>query len=75
MITLFKDEALSIRAYGIMYKANVMDLLCAAKMIHPTLFSPTTLYQPTNQREHRLPIKRFQLECEFLSTVRHPNIV
>ena len=27
------------------------------------------------QREHRLPIRRFEQECEFMSAIRHPNIV
>ena len=25
--------------------------------------------------EHRLPIRRFELECQFLNTIRHPNVV
>ena len=27
------------------------------------------------QREHRLPMRRFEQECEFLSTMRRPNII
>ena len=26
-------------------------------------------------REHRLPIRRFEQECEFLSTIKHPNVI
>ena len=74
-ITLCKDETLGIGAYGAVCKARCDDLLCAAKIIHPTLFDPTALHQIAPHREHRLPISRFQLECEFLSTIRHPNIV
>ena len=58
-----------------MYKAKCDDLLCAAKIIHPTLSDPTALHQIAPHREHRLPIRRFQLECEFLGTIQHPNIV
>ena len=58
-----------------MCKAKCDNLLCAAKIIHPTLLDTTALHQIAPHREHRLPIRRFQLECEFLSTVRHPNIV
>ena len=74
-VTLFKDQILGIGAYGVVCKAKCDDLLCAAKVIHQTLFDPTALLQIAPHREHRLPIRRFQLECEFLSTVRHPNIV
>ena len=74
-IVLLKDQTLGIGSYGSVCKAECDDLLCAAKIIHPTLFDPTALHQIAPHREHRLPISRFQLECEFLSTVRHPNIV
>ena len=74
-IILLKDQALGIGAYGSVCKAKCDDLLCAAKIIHPTLFDPTVLHQIATHREHRLPIRRFQLECEFLSTIRHPNII
>ena len=74
-IVLFKDQTLGIGSYGSVCMAKCDDLLCAAKIIHPTLFDPTALHQIAPHREHRLPIRRFQLECEFLSTVRHPNVV
>ena len=74
-IILFKDQTLGIGAYGAVCKAKCDDLTCAAKIIHPTLFSPTALHQIAPHRQHRLPIRRFQQECEFLSTIRHPNIV
>ena len=74
-IILFKKQTLGIGSYGAVCKARCDDLLCAAKIIHPTLFDPTALHQIASHREHRLPIRRFQLECEFSSTVRHPNIV
>ena len=51
------------------------DLLCAAKIIHPTLFDPNAHQQISPQREHRLPIRRFERECAFLKDIRHPNIV
>ena len=74
-IILLKDQTLGIGSYGSVCRAKCDDLLCAAKIIHPTLFDPTALHQIAPHREHRLPIRRFQLECEFLSTVHHPNIV
>ena len=74
-IELLKDQTLGIGSYGAVCKAKCDELICAAKIIHPTLVDPVAQYQITPQKEHRLPIKRFELECEFLSTIKHPNIV
>ena len=74
-VQLFKDQSLGIGSYGAVCKAKCDDLLCAAKIIHPTLFEPIALHQIAPQREHRLPIRRFEQECEFMSAIRHPNIV
>ena len=74
-VQLFKDQTLGIGAYGAVCKAKCDDLVCAAKIIHPTLYDPMAQLQVSPQREHRLPMKRFEQECEFLSTIRHPNIV
>ena len=74
-VQLFKDQTLGIGSYGAVCKAKCDDLLCAAKILHPTLFDPTAQLQVSHKQEHRLPIKRFEQECEFLSTIRHPNIV
>ena len=74
-VQLLKDQSLGIGSYGAVCKAKCDDLLCAAKIIHPTLFDPTALQQVAPQREHRLPIRRFEQECDFMSAIRHPNIV
>ena len=74
-VQLFKDQTLGIGSYGAVCKAKCDDLLCAAKIIHPTLFDPTAQLQISHKQEHRLPIRRFEQECDFLSTIRHPNIV
>ena len=75
-VQLFQDQILGIGAYGKVCKARCDDLLCAAKIIHPTLFDPIEHRQQIgHKREHRLPIKRFEQECEFMSAIRHPNIV
>ena len=74
-VRLLKDQTLGIGAYGKVCKAKCDDLLCAAKLIHETLFDPTAEQLIAPQREHRLPMRRFEQECEFLSTIRHPNIV
>ena len=74
-VQLLKNQSLGIGSYGAVCKAKCDDLLCAAKIIHPTLFDPTALLQIAPQREHRLPIRRFEQECVFMSAIRHPNIV
>ena len=75
VVQLFKDQTLGIGSFGAVCKAKCDDLLCAAKILHPTFFDPTTQLQVSPKKEHRLPIKRFEQEGEFLSTIRHPNIV
>ena len=74
-VQLLKDQSLGIGSYGAVCKAKCDDLHCAAKTIHPTLFDPAALQQIATRREHRLPIRRFEQECEFMSVIRHPNIV
>ena len=74
-IHLLKDQILGIGSYGKVCKAECDGLLCAAKIIHETLFDPTAQQLIAPHREHRLPMRRFEQECEFLSTIRHPNII
>ena len=74
-VKLLKDEVLGIGSYGKVCRAECDELLCAAKIIHETLVDPTAEEQISSKGEHRLPMRRFQQECEFLSTIRHPNIV
>ena len=74
-VQLLKDQILGIGSYGKVYKAECDGLLCAAKIIHETLCYTTAQQLIAPQREHRLPMKRFEQECEFLSTIRHPNII
>ena len=74
-IHLFKDQSLGIGSYGAVCKAKCDDLICAAKILHPTLFDPSAQSEIAPKRSHRLPIRRFEQECEFMSAIRHPNIV
>ena len=74
-VLLFKAQSLGIGSYGAVCKAKCDDLPCAAKLLHPILFDPTVCVQASHETEHRLPISRFAQECEFLSSIKHPNIV
>ena len=74
-VHLFKAQSLGIGSYGAVCKARCDDLPCAAKLLHPILFDPTARAQASRKTERRLPISRFEQECEFLSSIKHPNIV
>ena len=63
-----KRQPLGHGAYGAVYKAKCDQLLCAAKILHPTILDPT---DPGAERI----MQRFQLECSVLERIRHPNIV
>ena len=74
-VQLLKKNTLGIGSYGKVCLAKCDDLLCAAKLMHETLFDPTSLHLIVPEREHRLPIRRFEKECGYLNSIRHPNIV
>ena len=78
-VEFFTDQVLGTGTFGKVCKAKCDDLVCAAKMIHPTLIDPTVqslqLVASISQ-EHHLPVtESFEQECGFLSTLKHPNIV
>ena len=75
VIQLHKNKILGIGSYGKVCQAECDGLLCAAKLYDETLFDPNVQHLLAPQGEHRLPMKRFEQECEFLSTIRHPNII
>ena len=64
-IVLFKSQTLGTGSYRDVCKAKCHGLLCAAKILHPTLFD---LLDPGTTC-------RFEEECCLLSLARHPNIV
>ena len=67
-IQLYKSESLGSGSYGGVYKAKCDGLLCAAKIMHPTLFD---LRDPGTASY----LRQFQEECHLLSLARHPNVV
>ena len=67
-IELFKEDTLGTGSYGDVCKARCDGLLCAAKVMHPTLFDqhdPGTVSY----------LRRFEEECHLLSSAQHPNVV
>lgn len=67
-VQLLKEELCGCGSYGRVCKAMVDQLVCAAKIIHPTFFSEL---DPTSTSTYR----QFEKECDFLSAIRHPCIV
>ena len=67
-IQLYKSESLGSGSYGGVCKAQCDGLLCAAKIMHPTLFD---LRDPGTGSY----LCKFREECHLLSLARHPNVV
>ena len=67
-VQLIKTKPLGTGSYGAVYKAMCDDLLCAGKILHPTLFQ-------SSDPGAMAVMKRFEQECSVLSAVSHPNIV
>ena len=61
-LQLFRGETLGSGAYGVVCKAKLNELPCAAKLLHRVLFHPTIQ-------------RRFVQEHELLQSLRHPNVV
>ena len=67
-VQIYHDEVLGIGSFGKVCKARYGQLLCAAKLLNHTLFQdndPGTLNF----------ITKFLQECQYLTAIKHPNIV
>ena len=64
-VELLRSETLGIGSYGKVCKAKCDNLVCAAKILHPTFFGT----------DDPRALERFKQECEFLRSITHPNIV
>ena len=67
-VEIYNNQVLGIGAYGKVCKAKCGQLPCAAKLLHDTLFQD-------NDPGTRNLTSKFLQECQFLSTIKHPNIV
>ena len=67
-VEIYSEDVLGIGSYGKVCKAKCGQLPCAAKLLHDTLL------QNNDPGTHKLTTKFLQ-ECQFLSTITHPNIV
>ena len=69
-VQLLKEEQCGTGSYGKVCKAMVDQLVCAAKIIHPTFFSSEIETSSSIKT-----IDQFEKECDFLSAIRHPCVV
>ena len=67
-VQLYRTKPLGAGAYGSVFRALCDELPCAAKILHPTFFQ-------FDDPGSNTVLQRFEQECDFLSAVRHPNIV
>ena len=63
-----EEHSLGVGSYGAVYRAKCDQLVCAAKVLHPILF------QTRDPAAYRI-VERFQREIDFLSGLRHPNVI
>ena len=74
-VKILKDNIIGSGSYGAVREAKCDELLCAAKTLHPTLFDRTGHFQIAPVKERTLSIGKYEIECEHMTMVRHPNIV
>ena len=72
-VKLFKDQVLGIGSYGKVCRAKCDYLPCAAKLLHETLFDPSSQRDPDEVEKRS--IRKFEQEHEFMRQLKHPNIV
>ena len=72
---LLKDQTIGIGSYGKVCKAKCDNLLCAAKILHETLYDPKSHHLIATNDVSMKPVRKFEQEVEFLKEIRHPNIV
>ena len=63
-----EEHSLGIGSYGAVYRVKCDQLVCAAKVLHPILF------QTRDPAAYRI-VQRFEQEIEFLSGLKHPNVI
>ena len=60
------EKVLGVGSYGMVFKAKCGQLPCAAKQLHDIMLLPV---------DSGNLLKKFEQECQFLSSLKHPNIV
>ena len=74
-VHLLKEQILGIGSYGQVCKATCDNLICAAKILHQSLFDPQAQHKTAHKKTRIAPIRKFEQEIEILRIIKHPNIV
>ena len=67
-VEIYIDDILGVGSYGKVCKGKCGQLPCAVKLLHDTMF------QHGDPGIHSF-VRKFEQECQFLSSIKHPNIV
>ncbi len=67
-VKIYGDAVLGVGSYGKVCKAKYGQLPCATKLLHDTMFQG-------GDPGAFLFAQRFEQECQFLSRIKHPNII
>lgn len=67
-LEILENEQLGSGAYGCICRARAGQLLCAAKIVHQCILHG-------NDRAADRVMQKFELECQIMKGLRHPNIV
>ena len=68
LLEISTDDILGVGSYGKVCRAKRGQLPCAAKLLHDIMFQD-------GDPGASVFLERFEQECHFLSSIKHPNIV
>ncbi len=71
-LTLYLDEQLGSGAFGVIFKSSYRGKPCAVKLLHQVAM---VIQANIPARKSEDASKAFDLECEFLKSLQHPNVV
>ncbi len=73
-LVLFTDKSIGGGAFGSVFKGEFNGQPCAVKVLH-NLASEIQTCLPTAVLANKDSVERFQQECQYLESFKHPNIV
>lgn len=74
-IEILKDKLIGQGAFGAVREAKCDELICAVKILQPTLFDPSGQLQVLPSSASELPLEEHMKVLELMITLRHPNVV
>ena len=73
-LILFKKKVIGSGAFGVVFKGEFNKQPCAIKVLR-ALADEIQLSYPVSKCAQEDSVSRFQKECEYLESFKHPNIV